>query len=52
MENKTSKSNYIENPLPLPRKHVAHEMDYRYVVEEKDMKYDVEVSEDDDYDVQ
>ena len=43
---------YIENPLPLPKKHVAKEMDYQYTVEEKDMKYDVEVSEDDDFDIQ
>ena len=46
------KPRYIENPLPLPRKHVAREMDYRYTVEEKDMKYDVEVPDDDDFDVQ
>lgn len=52
MENQPSKPRYIENPLPLPRKHIAKEMDYQYMVEEKDMRYDVEVPEDDDYDVQ
>lgn len=52
MENKEVKQNYIENPLPLPKKHVPREMDYQYAVEEKDMKYDVEVSENDDFDVQ
>ena len=52
MEVKETKTNYIENPLPLPKKHVAHEMDYQYAVEEKDMKYDVEVPEDDDFDLQ
>ena len=52
MENNEVKSNYIENPLPLPKKHVPREMDYQYAVEEKDMKYDVEISENDDFDVQ
>lgn len=51
MENNEVKTNYIENPLPLPKKHVPREMDYQYAVEEKDMKYDVEVSEQDDFDV-
>ncbi len=46
------KPRYFENPLPLPKKHVKREMDYQYPVEEKDMKYDVEVSEDDDFDIQ
>lgn len=42
---------YIENPLPLPKKHVKREMDYQYAVEEKDMKYDVNVPEHDDFDI-
>lgn len=51
-ENQVPKPHYIENPLPLPKKHVAREMDYQYEVGEKDMKYDVEVPEDDDFDLQ
>jgi uncharacterized membrane protein YphA (DoxX/SURF4 family) len=42
---------YIENPLPLPKKHVKKEMDYQYSVAEADMKYDVEVDDADDYDI-
>jgi hypothetical protein len=42
---------FIENPLPLPKKHVKKEMDYQYPVAEADMKYDVEVDEADDYDI-
>lgn len=45
------KPRFIENPLPLPKKHVRRQMDYQYPVEEKDMKYDVEVSDEDDFDV-
>lgn len=52
MEGQTSKPRYIENPLPLPKKHVAKEMDYQYDVPEKDMKYDLFVSDQDDYDIQ
>lgn len=42
---------FIENPLPLPKRHVRRDMDFLYEVEEKDMKYDVEVSPDDDFDI-
>lgn len=45
------KKRYLDNPLPLPKKHVRRQMDYQYTVEEKDMKYDVEISEDDDFDI-
>lgn len=51
MENQVSKPHYIENPLPLPKKHVAKEMDYQYDVAEKDMKYDLFVSDNDDFDL-
>ncbi|MBO5472467.1 MAG: hypothetical protein J6A08_01570 [Lachnospiraceae bacterium] len=44
-------SRFIENPLPLPKKHVKKEMDYQYTVEEKDMKYDVEVDDNDEFDL-
>lgn len=52
MDNQTPKPRFIENPLPLPKKHVAKEMDYQYDVAEKDMKYDLFVSDDDDFDIQ
>lgn len=51
MDNQTSKPRFIENPLPLPKKHVAREMDYQYEVADKDMKYDVFVSDNDDFDI-
>lgn len=41
----------IENPLPLPKKHVKKTMDYRIDVTEEQMKYDMEVREDDDFDL-
>ena len=44
-------ANYIENPLPLPKKHVKRELDYQYEVPEEKMKYDVEVADGDDYDI-
>lgn len=45
------KPRFIENPLPLPKKHVKKEMDYQYTVAEDDMKYDMEISENDDFDI-
>lgn len=44
------KPRFIENPLPLPKKHVKREMDYDYEVAEADMHYQVEVAEGDDFD--
>lgn len=46
-----TKNGYIENPLPLPKKHVKREMEYGYEVEEKDMKYDVDVPDGDDFEI-
>ena len=45
------KSRFIENPLPLPKKHVKREMDYEYKVAPEDMKFDIEVDEKDDFDL-
>ena len=50
--NQASKTRYIENPLPLPKKHIAKEMDYQYDVADKDMKYDLFVPDNDDFDIQ
>ena len=52
-ENSEKKSvQFIENPLPLPKKHVKKVMDYKFEPEEHLMKYDIEVSDDDDFDLQ
>ncbi len=45
------KSRFIENPLPLPKKHVKRTMDYAFVPENTQMKYDIEIPETDDFDV-
>lgn len=51
MDNQTAKPHYIENPMPLPKRHEKREMDYQYDVTETDMKYDVEVPVNDDFDL-
>lgn len=45
------KVNYIENPLPLPKKHVKRTMGYRLEVPEEAMKYDIDVPDNDDFDL-
>jgi len=45
------KPQFIENPLPLPKKHVKRTMDYAFVPENAQMRYDIEISENDDFDV-
>lgn len=45
------KIRFIENPLPLPKKHVPREMDYGMELSEADMEFDVGVSEGDDFDI-
>lgn len=42
---------FIENPLPLPKKHEKREMDYQYEVAEDKMNYDREIKENDDFDI-
>jgi len=52
-ENKENKKEikFIENPLPLPKKHVKKTMDYRFIPDNGQMNYDVEVDENDDFDL-
>lgn len=40
----------LENPLPLPKKHVSRTLDYEREPEEWEMGYDLPVHEDDDFD--
>ena len=42
---------FIENPLPVPKKHVRKTMDYAFIPDESQMKYDIYVSDNDDYDL-
>ena len=42
---------YIENPLPLPKKNARKSMGYKYEVTEDKMHYDIEVKEYDDFDI-
>ncbi len=44
------KPRFIENPLPLPKKHVKREMDYDYSIAEADMHYDLDIAAGDDFD--
>lgn len=44
------KPRFLENPLPLPKKHVKREMDYDYEVPEADMHYQIEIADGDDFD--
>ena len=43
---------FLENPLPLPRKHVKRELEYsiRHVADDDD--FDYAVAEDDDFDIE
>lgn len=45
------KPRFLENPLPLPKKHIKKTMDYAFVPEAGQMKYDVDVKETDDFDL-
>lgn len=45
------KVNYIENPLPLPKKHVKKEMDYDRTIEDISLDFDIAIGENDDFDI-
>lgn len=51
LEKEEAKVKLIENPLPLPKKHVRREMDFDRIVEWDKMKFDVPVDEGDDFDI-
>lgn len=42
---------FIENPLPLPKKHVKKVMDFDYEVKDGMEDFDIEVAADDDFDL-
>lgn len=50
-DDKIKQIEFIENPLPVPKKHVRKTMDYAFIPEESQMKYDIQVSDNDDYDL-
>lgn len=43
------KPRFLENPLPVPKKHVKKEMDYDYPVAPEMMHFDLELAEGDDF---
>lgn len=47
----SEKPRFLENPLPLPKKHEKRTMDYQYEVAEDKLKFDIEIEDDDDFDV-
>lgn len=47
---RAERTRFIENPLPLPKKREHREMDYAYEVTADRMHYDVEVSDEDNFD--
>lgn len=47
----TKPENYIQNPLPLPKKHVKRNPDYNIIPEEDHMHFDIEVDQNDDFDI-
>lgn len=51
-EEKKQEIHFIENPLPLPKKHVKKTMNYGFEPDNELMKYDIETSDDDDFDLQ
>ncbi|WWR14670.1 hypothetical protein V1224_09140 [Lachnospiraceae bacterium JLR.KK008] len=53
MEEQKKTTNYIKNPLPLPRKHVKPPLDYDFELHPEEMEFDlVDLKEgEDDFDL-
>ncbi len=51
VRNEQEQVRFIESPLPLPKKKPKQVMDYAYIPKEKEMMYDLLVSDSDDYDI-
>lgn len=48
---KSAKPRFIENPLPVPKKHVKKSIDYAFEPSEDKMDYDIVIDEEDDFDI-
>lgn len=51
LENDKKPVQFIPNPLPTPKPHIKKTMGYAFEPEQKDMKYDIHVSDNDDFDI-
>lgn len=49
--NDIKQTNYIPNPLPVPKRHSHRELSYDYEVAPDKMHYDVEIHPADDFDI-
>lgn len=45
------KVKFLENPLPVPKKHVKKEIAFDFDIEDAKMEFDISVSEKDDFDI-
>jgi len=50
-EEKREVPKFFETPLPMPKKHVKKSIDYAFEPSDDLMKYDVEISPNDDFDI-
>ncbi|MGN0132841.1 MAG: hypothetical protein ACI4AA_10405 [Lachnospiraceae bacterium] len=50
-QNDTKQTNFIPNPLPVPKRHSPREMSYDYEVTPDKMHYDIETHPADDFDI-
>ena len=48
--NTPSVRSQAQNPLPVPKKHQKKNLDFQKDIEEKDLHFDIEVKEEDDFD--
>lgn len=51
-EKTETKTNYIENPLPLPKKHEKKDLEFKKNVDSDESQFDFNVNENDDFDLQ
>ncbi|MBQ5376409.1 MAG: hypothetical protein IIU45_06025, partial [Lachnospiraceae bacterium] len=52
VEEKIAPGMPLPNPLPVPKKRERKGMDYAKEVKEEDLHFDVEISDEDDFDIQ
>jgi len=50
-KNRPKPGEYLDNPLPVPKKHVKKELDYAFEPEQELLFYEIPVLEDDDFDI-
>ena len=51
IKKKPGPGEYLDNPLPVPKRHIKKEMDYGFEPAPESLYFDITIADDDDFDL-